>query len=413
MAATAIDNVTLRNLTPIGQLSPEVFHEVAEKIRVRSIPAGTQLFKVDQTDDHTVFLLNGTVDLLSSGHGLDTVVSGSTMAEMPLAPLQPRRVTAKTRTEVQVAQISSSLLQMLIQPPSSGDYEVNEVGEDDDGIEAKLLCDIFEDYVADKLDVPTLPDIALRIREAVDHPDASVPAVLSIVSSDPSIAARLVQVANSPAYRGMSPVDNCRDAIVRLGLGTTKELVSSIALKSLFRSSSSLLKNRMQELWRHSTYVAAISTLLAKKTPGINPDRALLAGLVHDIGSLSVIMRATHYSELLSNAAQLDLAIAKLRSQVGAMILRKWEFPDDMVTTVMEVEDWNRNPDSTADCCDVVMVAKILSYIGTPKAMTIPPLTKVPATEKLALGGLEPQACLKLIDEAGEAIRDLHSALSG
>ena len=95
------------------------------------------------------------------------------------------------------------------------------------------------------------------------------------------------------------------------------------------------------------------------------------------------------------------------------MVLRKWEFPDDMVTTVMEVEDWNRNPGSTADCCDVVMVAKILRYIGTPKAMTVPPLTKVPATEKLALGGLEPQECLKLIDEAGEAIRDLHSALSG
>lgn len=413
MTSKVVDNETLRNLTPIGQLSPEAFREVAEKVRVRSIPAGTQLFKVNQTDDHTVFVLDGTVDLFDSANGFDTVASGSTTAEMPLAPQQPRRVTAKTRTEVRVLQISSSLLQMLIQPPRSGDYEVEEIVEGDDDIESKLLCDIFEDYVADKLDVPTLPDIALRIREAVEHPDANVPVVVNIVSSDPSIAARLVQVANSPAYRGMSSVETCRDAIVRLGLVTTKELVSSIALKSLFRTSSSLLKNRMQELWSHSTYVAAISNLLAKKTPGINPDRALLAGLVHDIGSLSVIMRADHYSELLSDPIQLDLAIAKLRGQVGAMILRKWEFPDDMVTTVMEVEDWNRNPDSTADCCDVVMVAQLLSYFGTPKAMTVPTLTKVPAAQKLALGGLEPQACLEVLDEAGESIRDLQKALAG
>ena len=151
MTATTVDNATLQKLTPIGQLSPEAFHEVADKIKVRSIPAGTQLFNIDQADDQTVFLLHGTVDLFNSGHGFDTVASGSTMAEMPLAPQQPRRVTAKTRTEVQVAQISSSLLQMLLQPPSSGDYEVNEIAEDDEGIESRLLCDIFEDYVADKL----------------------------------------------------------------------------------------------------------------------------------------------------------------------------------------------------------------------------------------------------------------------
>ena len=413
MTTAAVDNKTLLNLTPVGQMSPEAFKEVAEKVTVKSIPAGTQLFRASQTDDHTIFLLDGTVELFENGKGVDTVVSGSTMAEMPLAPQQPRRVTAKTKTEVQVAQISSTLLQMLIQPPCAGGYEVDEIAGDDDRIESKLLCDIFEDYVADKLDVPTLPDIALRIREAVDDPDANVSAVVRIVSSDPSIAARLVQVANSPAYRGMSPVNSCRDAIVRLGLPTTKELVSSIALKSLFRTSSSLLKDRMQKLWRHSTYVAAISTLLAKKAPGIIPDRALLAGLVHDIGGLSVIMRAAHYSELLSNPAQLDLAVAKLRGQVGTMILRKWEFPDDIVTTVMEVEDWNRNPGSTADCCDVVMVAQLLSYVDTPRAMEVPPLSEVPATEKLALGGLEPQECLQIIDEAGETIRDLHSALAG
>jgi HD-like signal output (HDOD) protein len=409
----AVDNKMLRNLTPIGQMSPEAFTEIAENAKVKSVPAGTQLFQASQTDDQTIFLLDGTVELLEDGLGIETVASGSVTAQMPLAPQQPRRATAKAKTEVQVVQVPSSLLQMLIQPPCSGEYDVEEISGDDERIESKLLCDIFEDYVANKLDVPTLPDIALRVREAVDDDDANVPDVTRIVSSDPSIAGRLVQVANSPAYRGVSSAETCRDAIVRLGLTTTKELVNSIALKSLFNTSSSLLKARMQELWRHSTHIAAISNCVAKKTPGINPDRALLAGLVHDIGALSVIMRAAHYSELLSDAAQLDLAVAKLRGQVGAMILRKWEFPDDIVTTAIEVEDWNRNPDITADCCDVVMVAQLLSYVGTPKAKDSPPVLKLPATQKLAAGGLEPQECLGIIDEAAEAIQDLQKALAG
>ena len=413
MTALAVDNNTLRHLTPIGQLSPEAFKEIAEKTTVKSVPPGTQLFRAGQTDDQTIFLLDGAVELFEDGNRVDTVVSGSTMAQMPLAPQQPRRATAKTTTEAQVIQVSSSLLQILTRPPCTGEYQVDEIAGDDGRIESKLLCDIFEDYVADKLDVPTLPAIAIRIREAVDNLNANTAELVRIVSSDPSIAARLVQVSNSPAYRGVASTDNCRDAIVRLGLTTTRELVSSIALKSLFRTRSSLLKSRMQELWRHSTHVAAISALLAKETSVINPDRALLAGLVHDIGGLSVIMRAAHYSDLLSDPAQLDLAISKLRGQVGSMILRKWEFPDDIVTTAIEVEDWNRDSVTTPDCCDVVMVAQLLSYVGTPKAKEVPPLGKVSATKRLATVGLEPQACREIIAEARETIRRLCKALAG
>ena len=142
---------------------------------------------------------------------------------------------------------------MLIQPPCSGDYAVDEISGDDERIESKLLCDIFEDYVANKLDVPTLPDIALRVREAVDDVDANVPELPVLFPATHRLPGGWFRLLTAPPYRGVSSAESCRDAIVRLGLTTTKELVNSIALKSLFQTSSSLLKARMQELWRHST----------------------------------------------------------------------------------------------------------------------------------------------------------------
>ena len=409
-----VDTKTLQKLTTIGQLSPEAFHDLRDKAALTRLPAGTKLFSADDVDDWTLYLVDGIVDLVSKdATAVETVFGGSTKSEMPLAPQLPRRVTAKANTEVEVIRVRSSLLEVLLHPPRSDNYELEEIQPEDPEVENQLLYEVFEDFVADKLDVPTLPDVALRIRKVVDDPDVQLGDVVSIVTADPAIAARLVQVANSAAYGGRSTVSDCRDAIVRLGLNTTKELVSSIALKGLFRASSPLLKQRMLELWRHSTLVAAISTLLSKRTGRFNPDRVLLAGLVHDIGALAIINRAAHYPNLLSDSHRLDIAIAKLRGQVGAMILRKWEFTEDLVTTALEVEDWERDPAPEPDCCDVVLIAQVLSFIGTSKLLAVPPFPKLPAFRKLAIDGMSPEECLSVIDEAGDAVAELHACLEG
>ena len=117
---------------------------------------------------------------------------------------------------------------------------------------------------------------------------------------------------------------------------------------------------------------------------------------------------------LLSDPAQLDLALAKLRGQVGAMILRKWEFPDDIVTTAIEVEDWNREPRTTADCCDVVMVAQLLSYVGTPKAKEVAPLGEGVGYSSGWLRWVwSRRRAASIIAEARETIRGLRKALAG
>ncbi len=407
------DSRVLKRLTPIGQLSPDAIRDLARKAVVKKVSAGTRLFNANEVDDWTVYVLDGTVELLSEREGPETVVGGTSRAEMPLAPQQPRQVSARARTDVELIRIPSSLMEVLLQPPGGGESEVRELGGEDDEPDNQLLCDIFQDYVADRLEVPALPNVALRIRKAVEDPDVKVADVVSIVTADAAIAARLVQVANSPSYRGHSSVANCRDAIVRLGLGTTKELVSAIALKGLFRATSPLLRQRMLELWRHSTHVAAISTLLGKRSRRINPDLALLAGLVHDIGVVSILDRAQRYPDLLSDPRQLNLTVAKLRAQVSAMILRKWDFADEVVTAALEAEDWTRDGSDHPDCADIVLIAQILSFVGTPRFVELPPLPSLPAFKRLELQGMGPQECLALIDEAGNAIADLHRALSG
>jgi len=409
----AVDARTLRGLVPIGQLSPEAFAELARRVAVRRVPAGTRLFAAGEVDDRTLYLIDGEVELVADGGIRERVTSKAGSAEMPLSPGRPRRLSARTRTESVVAYVPSSLLDVLLRPPRSEDYQVTELADDDPSAENRLLCAVFADYMADRIEIPSLPDIALRVRVAVEDPNSTINGIAAIVTADPGIAAKLVSIANSPAYAPPVPIDNCPDAIRRLGLVTTREIVTSLALRQLFRARSARLRSRMRALWLHSTTVAAISTLLARRTPGISPDRALLAGLLHDVGALIVIARAESYPELAAGERALDTAIGKLRGQLGAMALRRWGFDDEVVETAVEAEEWRRDKRPQADLADVVLVAQLLSLVGTGQLKAYPPLGELPARRKLALGELGPAECLAVIEGAKGNIEALKRSLGG
>ncbi len=85
----------------------------------------------------------------------------------------------------------------------------------------------------------------------------------------------------------------------------------------------------------------------------------------------------------------------------------------DLVTAVLEAEDWERNPGEQPDCCDVVLIAQVLSYVGSPRLLQVPPLPSLPAFQKLALKGMTPEESLAIIDQAGDSIAELHRSLQG
>jgi HD-like signal output (HDOD) protein len=242
--------------------------------------------------------------------------------------------------------------------------------------------------------------LPLRIRRAVEDPNVDSKGIERIVTADPVVAARLIQVANSAAY-----------ALIKLGFSTTREIVTSIVLKQLFSTESPVLKRAMDDIWHHSTAVAAISFHLAKELSGFSPDRALLASLVHDIGALPLI-GATHthgYGNMSTQA--LKRCIDSLRGQLGAMVLRRWEFPDDMVAVALEAEHWHRDDTPTADYCDLVMVAQIFSIFGKPKFSKFPQVSTLPAFARLTKGELSVDDTIGILNDAQSDIEDLQKVL--
>jgi len=288
-------------------------------------------------------------------------------------------------------------------------YQVEE--EEDAGhldAENRLTLRIYEDLNTGHLLLPSLPQVAVRIGEAVNDDRSTSQSVGALIETDPAIALKIVKAANSARYGGVTPVANVADAVAGLGMHDTRILVVTFALRELFRATSRPLQVRMIDLWEHSRRVAALACVLGDKVGGFNSHEALLAGLVHDIGVLAVIGYARDFPEVAEDPLALESSVRALRSQVGGMILSMWQLPAELTTVGKESENWYRRHPGRADFADLVIVAQLHEGIGG----DIDP-AKVPALGLLGLSADDVSRGLDILHEAHEEVAAAKRLLTG
>lgn len=276
-------------------------------------------------------------------------------------------------------------------------------------LQQEFIDQLLTDLQNDKLVLPTLPEVALKVRDTLEDEDASMVDVAKVVTSDAALSARLIQIANSPLLRASRAIETVEAAVTRMGSNMVRNLVTSIAMEQMFQATSDVTDKRLRRLWEHSTEVAAISSALAHTVSGLQSDHALLAGLVHDIGALPILSRAEDYPELLEDEPTLDTIIATAHPKLGEAILKAWNFPADIIAVAAEHENLERDHAGEPDYVDVVIVANLQSLLGSNHPHTQLDWSKVPAFAKL---GLEPDISVVDIQEVGENIDAVRSALS-
>ncbi len=276
----------------------------------------------------------------------------------------------------------------------------------------RLYLDCYKFMQSDKLALPTIPDVSFKIRRAINDDKANNSKIARVVQIDPSITARLIQISNSPLYRGRRKIESCPEALTRLGLKASQDIITAFAMKAVFSAKSAIIRKKMQELWAHSSYVASISAVFAHKTPGFDPDRAMLAGLIHDIGIVPILTYADKRPEILENPRDLADTVKNLRAEIGVQIIRKWDFPVDFEDVINHAENWHRKGDEKADYADIVMIAQLHSFIGKIDIKKMPKMDELPAYKKLMSGKLDADQSINVLDEAKDEIEHIRKMLS-
>lgn len=251
--------------------------------------------------------------------------------------------------------------------------------------EEVFVDELIQDLESGQLQLPTLPEVALRVRDVVDDEGANATQIADIIAQDAALSARLIQVANSPLYRGRNEIDRLSMVVARLGNKLVRNLVTSQVMKQMFQATNDTVDQKLREVWEHSVQVAAIARALSGRARGVLPDQAMLAGLIHDIGILPILYRAEERDELLETPGLLDQLISHLHTRIGGAILKHWQFPDALVKVAAEHENLDRDHPGPADLVDVVQVANLQSHIDTAHRLGDVDWSRVTAFQRLGL----------------------------
>lgn len=374
------DNTLLKYLVPIKQLQSEHRLQIARQSHLVELGIGEEL---SANEEHRwfVYLIEGQLNLLEVDALPVLLNVDDKRAHYPLFNEGEHKARLIAQSGCVVVRFEKQLFntfmdQELITGEELETVEMNEV-------EGNLFNEIMHAFNMGDLKLPSLPDIAVKVRKAMLSPYANAADMARIVAADPAMATRLVNAANGPLKRAVDPIHSIQAAIVRLGVHTSKELVTSFAIKQLFTSRSKVLNQRMHDLYDTSVDLAAISFALSKQSGKLSPDHMLLAGLLHQIGVIPILSYIEETGLEITDEAELDNIIERLRGAVGSMVVGHWELPTDLFTVVEEYENWQRNATDEIDTCDMIIIAQIYHRLKHHQLEGLPKFDEVPAFKKL------------------------------
>lgn len=247
-----------------------------------------------------------------------------------------------------------------------------------------VQSELLEAIENDELVLPTLPEVALRVREAAEDPDISIPALSKVIGNDAALAARLIKVVNSPLLRSSKEITDLNMAISRLGINYTSNLATGLAMEQMFQATSDVIDKKMRDVWSRSTEIAGMCHVLCRHFTRLMPDQATLAGLVHQIGILPILTYAEESNALLKDSISLNHVIDRIHPIIGEHILRAWDFPEQITAVPANYLDFERQS-SSVDYVDIVQVAVLQSYADTTHPLSQVDWSKVGAFSQLGL----------------------------
>ena len=211
--------------------------------------------------------------------------------------------------------------------------------------ENALYTILSEKIKQGSLVLPTLPEVALKVRQLADDPDVSLGKMGDVIGQDPSLSLGMIKVANSALLGRSIKVETVSQAVTRIGLRQIKSIATAMALEQVFVSKNEIVAMYLNKSWTKTIDVASVAISLMtfflkeNKHTSLTLDTLTLATLVHNIGILPILTEAENHPDVFANPTFLQQAIIKLSSDIGAEVTRAWGFSDEFTNLVKNWSD--------------------------------------------------------------------------
>ena len=383
------DVSTLKRIRSLSLLSNAQLIALANQLRVLTARKGDLLIEKGSIESSSLYVLNGKISLIAADDRTKQIefVDGDELNQV--AQLRPCIYDVQAQENLRYIKINKQQLVEFAQVSDavSGDISVHSLRFSDDEHTHSIIYDIYRNIMCNDVQLPTLPAVANDITELYQNQNVDAGRLAKVLLAYPSASDKLVRGATkNQGVSNKSPEQVMLGVATRLGTKSAYYLIMTHIINQLYVSQPAALAEKLKPYREHSLNVAAISRSLAKTQTAFSSDRAMLAGMIHAVGSLVIVDFLIHNGEDFAlDSEEINHATLTLRQEFTSLLLRRWKFAEDVVLAAESCEDWFRNPSDELDLCDIVLVANYHSCLSTDRAASLPPISAIPAMQKLKM----------------------------
>ena len=326
------------------ELYPLAFEGEKERWNIQIAPGGIQALSIME---------RGTVDVLVSDMRMPGMDGARLLQEvLRLHPRTSRLIISGFADAEQIAQCLGATHQFMAKPCNLS--TLRGTIERVCGLDSLLMDGNLKTLVSQFRTLPSLPSLYFRINQAVSSPDTALEEVGKIISSDPGMTAKILQLGNSAFFGIARQIANPSEAVQYLGIERVRALVLSLHVFSCFEKAQ-LKGFSIDQALNHCMSTGVVAKLIARmqKVDRTVADEACTAGMLHDIGKVMLAASLPdQYEQAVKLAAERKISISDAEceifganhSQVGAYLLGLWGLP----VTIVEAVAFHHEPQQSA-----------------------------------------------------------------
>jgi len=258
---------------------------------------------------------------------------------------------------------------------------------------------IFE-KIKQSNNLPQLPQIILKLIQACNSEETNIEELTEIISTDPSLTTRLIQIIGSPYINLPKEVNSIKTAVVYLGIDTIRNIAISTSAMRFFSLSKAVPEFNIGRFWYHSYKCGVIARKMAEEKDFSNPDEFFLAGLLHDIGRLVLLQNFSEdYKAILKDCStEKQLIAVELKMfdidtpQVSAWLFGQWNLNPLICDAVLFINESVEQIEGALSHVKMLFIANFLAGLDTfEKISDIICLTDIPQArlEQIAIAAEE------------------------
>lgn len=229
----------------------------------------------------------------------------------------------------------------------------------------KIFKTLVSRIAKGELAFPTSAQVALKVRQTLDDPDCHIDSAVKLIQAEPLLAASVVAMANSVVYnRSGREITDVRTSISRLGLRPIRTLAMALVTRQMAGNTLSPVQQQLaDQLWEHTAHVSSLAQVIARRVTHQDPEAALFAGIIHEVGGFYLISSAQEFPELLENDFYDWIEYGEVA--VGRAVLKVLAVPESIEKTIEAYWDGLLEvpPVSLAD---TLLLAENLSPVHSP-----------------------------------------------